>query len=271
MFIVFGSKMVGRKKHVRSWGRCHKCGTYGKQRHYTARKWGHIYYIPILPSGSQVRVINECRKCRNGIHITAADVPRTLEGAVRRSNAAINALVTGQERYDDAGMQEPCIPTLTGVARTFHALAEPAYTQWLLTTLREEDLPLAHAIVQGQILELNGDLDQAETMYKQAVTDHPDSEFARRSLASAYIHGGDKAKARDTLDTVLEMCKTPEDKVAILRILIGLNEDMKDYSEACKCYDECFELSPRLTGEKKFAKAYRKACKKAKREASPYH
>jgi len=49
--IIFGSRMYGKRNVAAGWGRCEACGHYGQLSNYNARKWGHIYYIPLIPSG----------------------------------------------------------------------------------------------------------------------------------------------------------------------------------------------------------------------------
>jgi len=64
--IVFGSRMYFKKNVVKSFEECEHCGVYGKMISYKARKFGHIYFIPLIPMGKSSQVLRECKKCKRG-------------------------------------------------------------------------------------------------------------------------------------------------------------------------------------------------------------
>ena len=76
--IIYGSRMYFKKNLVRSFGECENCGRYGKRVSYQARKFGHIYFIPILPLGSNSQVLRECKSCSMGSHIPVSYTHLTL-------------------------------------------------------------------------------------------------------------------------------------------------------------------------------------------------
>ena len=57
MLIIYGSKIYGKRDEITGWGRCEECGVYGRHSSYNGRKFGHIYYIPLIPSGPHLRVM----------------------------------------------------------------------------------------------------------------------------------------------------------------------------------------------------------------------
>ena len=87
--------MYGKKNVVRGWGQCESCGKYGMNTSYNGRKWGHLYFIPLIPSGPHMRVIKECTKCSNGLQFPETDVPNILNNLRQTSDDAMAATYFG--------------------------------------------------------------------------------------------------------------------------------------------------------------------------------
>ena len=263
--------MYGRKNLVRGWGHCDSCGEYSRRKNYTGRKWGHLYYLPLVPCSGRLRVTHECGKCGYGFHLPAREVPALLASLAQTADEAMNLLMAGEDTIDDDGTPTPCVESLIGDAELFHGLGASERVEWIVTTLRDRGLAYAHAMVHGKMLELEGDLDGAQSLYAKAVADHPDDERALRAMGSVSLLTGDYERALDALGKVFELSEDREDRLGLRQIMIGLHEEMGDYDQAIEQYEQCFELSPKLAKDKKFKKAYNKACKKAQKLTSPYH
>ena len=271
MFIIYGSKVYGRKNLVRGWGHCDSCGEYSRRKNYTGRKWGHLYYIPLFPAGGRVRVTKECAKCGQGYHIPEANVSAVVADFCQCTERAIHALLAGQDTFDDEGTPTPCVPFLVNAAETFHVLASPDRVEWVLTSLQENNLTYAYHRVHGETIELMGDLSGAAVVYKQSLQEYPGDEQILRSLANASLLTGDHPEALNALERVLELSEDRDDRLNLRQLMIDVHEAMGNYDKAIEGYETCFELSPKLAKDKKFKKAYKKACKKANKAASPYH
>ncbi len=92
MIIIYGSRIYGKRDEITGWGRCEECGVYGPHSSYNGRKWGHVYYIPLIPSGPHLRVIKECGNCKTGMHIPEMDVPEMVQEIRLSADAALAAL-----------------------------------------------------------------------------------------------------------------------------------------------------------------------------------
>ena len=67
--IVYGSRMYFKKNVVNSFGECEHCGGFGKTTSYQARKFGHIYFIPLIPMGKSSQILRACKGCSMGAQI----------------------------------------------------------------------------------------------------------------------------------------------------------------------------------------------------------
>ena len=101
--IIYGSKMYGKSRVVETWGYCDSCGAYSKRQNYNARKWGHLYFIPLIPDGPRVRVLYECAKCSQGLHIPETEVPAMLSDLCQTRDNALNAILAGQKEFNKNG------------------------------------------------------------------------------------------------------------------------------------------------------------------------
>jgi tetratricopeptide (TPR) repeat protein len=261
--IVYGSKMYGRKDLVKGWGACQSCGQYGQQKSYYGRKWGHLYFIPLIPLGAKVRVLKECAKCSNGLHIPEKDVPDMLQNLRSISDAALAALIGGQKEFNHKGEDLPCAKELSGCIEFFYCLLAEDYIRLVLAALLEKKLDYVHHLVNGRSLEFQGKLDDAGASYRNAMEFEPEDILPISSLGAVTINKGDFQGARAIYERTLELT---EDKLPIYQILLSVYESLKLHVELADTYEACLELRPELRQDKKIMKAYKKACKKAGRQ-----
>ena len=81
--LIYGSRMYFKKNTVKTTGECEHCGTYGNLTSYQAKKFGHLYFIPILPMGPHSQVLRECPQCRIGTHLSMTDLEPIVALACR--------------------------------------------------------------------------------------------------------------------------------------------------------------------------------------------
>jgi len=260
MIVVFGSRIYGRNNVVQGWGYCDHCDRYGKHISYNGRKWSHLYYIPLIPSGSRVRVIKECRKCSHGRQLPEKEVPRVLDDMYQSIEAALAALTAGQNEFQDDDAMKPCGPFLAGSVEFLCCLGAEEYVDHILNTLQENNLTHAYHLVHGELMEFQGKTMEAADAYQQAIQCEPNDPLPLTYLGALYFNQNEFVKAQELYEKALQISP---DEFPILQALLGVYEATRNYLKLTETYERCFELVPELTQEKKFLKAYKKACKKA--------
>jgi len=258
--IIFGSRMYGRRDVVKGWGYCEHCGTYGKSTSYTGRKWGHLYFIPLIPAGPRVRVAKECKRCSHGMHIPETEVPALLNDTQQSSARALAALISGQETFDDEGTMRPCAAFLAGSIELLYCLCAEEYVSLILATLQERGLTHAYQLVNGESLEFQGKQEEAAASFRQAAESDPTDAHPLLSLGSIHLSRKDHEEAKSLYEKALGLSS---DKFPVLQVLLAVYDSLKDHAKLAETYEQCFELMPELANDKKVLKAYKKACKKA--------
>lgn len=261
--IIFGSRMYGRKNSVTGWGYCANCGKYQKNTSYSGRKWGHIYFIPLIPNGPPVRVVKECKKCSQGMHIPVEDVPNILNNLRQGTKNALGALIAGAKTFNDNGTITPSAAYLAGAVEMLLCLQADDHLRLVTSALQEKRLIHAYNLVNGEVLEFQGKLDEAAEAYKQAAECDPHDPLALISLGSVHIKKKDYQSAKAAYERALGLS---DDKFPVLQVLLTIYDSLNDYLLLAKTYEECFALVPELTHDKAVLKAYKKACKKAGRQ-----
>jgi tetratricopeptide (TPR) repeat protein len=251
--------MYGRRNVVKGWGFCGVCGDYGKNKSYEGRKWGHLYFIPLFPLASRVRVVMECGKCSNGIHIPEKELATKLGDIRKRCDSALAALIAGQKEFDDEGAATPCAASLAGAIEMLYSLRADDYVRLVLAALQEKQLDHAYHLVNGEVLEFQGKPEEAAASYRRAAECDPSDSYALMSLGATHLNKREHEKARLIYEKALELSKN---RVPALQVLLAIYGVLKDYAKLVETYEECFRLVPELVKDKKAVKAYKKACKK---------
>ena len=124
--IVYGSRMYFKRQVVKSWGSCQFCGNYGKQRSYQAMKFGHVYFIPIIPLGGRAQVLNECANCDMGSHIPVKELEPRVESLKEQFMTWINEIQDGNTEITPEDQSEPLNigVLLGGILEDLYCLAE---------------------------------------------------------------------------------------------------------------------------------------------------
>lgn len=261
--IIYGSQMYGKKNIVEGWGFCEHCGNYGRHRSYDGRKWGHIYFIPLIPVGGRARVLKECRSCSTGTHVPEAEVPTMLEEMRRTVDDATAALMAGETEFEHDGTMVPCAACVASAIVLLYCMGAEDYVRVVLAGLEEDGLAYAYHLANGESLEFHGQLQAAADSYRQAAECEPDDPLPLISIGTVYLKQGDHASARPVYEQALGLT---DEKFSVLEMLITVYEALKDHDCLAEAYEQCFQLVPELTRDKKVVKAYRSACRKAGRE-----
>ncbi len=260
--IIYGTRMYWKRNVVNGWGYCDHCGAYGRNRSYNGRKWGHLYFIPLIPSGDRVRVVKECRRCSYGRHVQEQAVPAILENMRRSAVAALEALAAGRRDFEDDGNPLPCAERLAGMVDVLFSLNAEFALRSILTTLQEGGQAYAYNLVSGRALSFQGQHREAAAAYKRAAEAEPANPLPLVWLGDTHVIQKDYESAKSIYRKALDVS---ENKLPVLQALTGIYEKLKDYARLAETYEACFLLVPGLSKDGKMLKAYQKACKKAGR------
>ncbi len=258
--IVFGTRMYGKKNIVNGWGFCDNCGVYGKNKSYDGRKWGHLYFIPLIPEGPRVRVLKECKKCSHGLHIPVNEILNIHSNLHDATTNALDALIAGRNEYSDNGTNLSATSSLVDSVEMLLCLQSDSHLLSIISALRENGLMYQYYLLEGESLEFHGKLDEAMAAYQQAVQSDRSGHHALMSLGSIYLKKKDHQNARDNYERAL---KLTNDRFPVLQVLLNIYTTLKDHTRLAQTYEECFSIFPELADDKKIFKAYKKACNKA--------
>ena len=258
--------MVGRGNPVTSYGRCDHCGQYGAQANYDGRKWGTLYFVPLIPMGGHVRVLSECGKCKRGAHVPRVQLDQIAEATVEQAFAAIDRLGKGEVQYaNDDGSQGHAAGDLAGALGTIYRTKGPAEAKQMMNEARDaaSGQPAALDVAEGVLNEAEGDVETALAFYGQAASASEGDAmplYLRASLLRSMGRGDEAVEAYHKLVEA-----APQD-VGVRLELVDLLTALNRHGEAVDQFEATFSMVPELRGEKKFVKLYRKACKKARRD-----
>ncbi len=259
--IIYGSQMYGKKERVTTWGSCEHCGAYAKQHSYSARKWGHLYFIPLIPMGGHVRVLFECSQCSMGSHIPIEQLPAVTDSVREGLKPAVAASMAGEQTFvDPEGDELHTGAQLAGAVSMLYACNVGDVVPSLLEKL--PDGP-ARSLVEGSEYQVTGNPDAAIDCYKRAAKASPEDVVPLLWLAELLANRGRREEARAVYEKAAEM---QPDNVGIVANLADLCEAMKDWDGVCDHYETLFAAAPSLGEDKKLVKTYKKACKKSRRD-----
>lgn len=262
--IVYGSRMYFKSNVVKAFGTCEHCGNYGKNTSYQARKFGHIYFIPLIPMGKKSQIIRECKTCNMGAHIPLEQYEPLADSLSDRFKSWITAISEGQTEMVVSEGEEPVNlgVLVSGILEDLYCLKEVENIDSLQMILDSNNMSFEKELVNGQWSELKGDLGQASHNYQAALKQRP------RDVAALYRLGMLELKRKnvDQAEAVFKdyLTEAPEDVLPIYIELAGAYEGQKNYPKIVETYDVLYESNPTLVSQKPMKKVYKKACKKSK-------
>lgn len=264
--IVYGSRMYFKSNVVKAFGTCEHCGNYGKNTSYQARKFGHLYFIPLIPMGKKSQIVRECKSCNMGAHIPLEQYEPLADSLSDRFKSWITAIGDGQTEVVVSEGEEPVNIgiLISGILEDLYCLKEVESIDSIQMIFDSNNMGFEKEIVNGQWSELKGDLGQASLNYQAALKQRP------RDIAALYRLGNLELKRKnvDEAEAVFMkyLVEAPEDMFPIYVELASAYERQKNYPKIVKAYDVLFELNAAMLGQKPMKKVYKKACKKSKIE-----
>ncbi len=263
--IIYGTRMYGRKNQVRSHGRCPHCGKVGTLKSYDGRKWGHLYFIPLIPAGGKVRVLRECARCNTGSHIPVEKLPDLATSIQKTLDDAVVALGARETEMTVAGQTLPAISVLCANIDDVYCLVGEREIAQLLANLKAVNDDEALLLAEARVAELKSELKKAEAKYGELVArgNHPTILYQ----AARFHHEQEQFPRAITLAERLETILATD--LGVKQLLIDCYLATNAWAKLATTYESCFLLAPDLKKQKPILKAYQKACKKAGRPPQP--
>jgi len=260
--IIFGSKMYGVSNVVQGFGECEYCECYAQNKSYSGRKWGHVYFIPLFPMGSRVRVLRECSNCDTGAHIPEDELPGMIDAIRNALEACIATLDPHTHECNHPEIDEPVPigPYLRETVGTLYLLESESLIDEARQAFDGKSAAYESHITQAALSEVRGDDDQALEHYASArqIT----AEFPTFVMAGICERNGNQPRALELYNHLLD---TVDEPLQVLLAMIEPLEALKEYDELCDVLEKCIALAPALADDKKFSKYCKKMAKKAHR------
>ena len=192
MLIVWGSRMYGVKNVVHSHGTCGECGAFGRQKSYDGRKWGHLYFIPLIPSGGHVRVLKECPSCSNGQHVPRDSVSELCMDIEQILEPCLEAAAQGEHAFEHPQGGEPVDtgPFLTQAVELLYVTGRASEVPGILRLFEGEDAVYEHQVGLSAFSELQGYATPAAEAMGKAMAAHPEESYPCLMLAQASARAG---------------------------------------------------------------------------------
>lgn len=262
--IIFGSRMYGKKHVIQGVGACENCGAYGALQSYEGRRFGHVYFIPLFPMGSAVRVMKECGKCKMGRQVPV-DRVRVLYARVEALMQPCILAATGGSRtfVDPQGGQETHNgPFLLDAIDMLYSSGHAAEVPDLLNMLDTDPSQYEHGLATGAMHELRGDAQSAYASYQEAMEAAPDEPLPCLLMADFCTRAGRHDDALSLLERAHALA--PED-VQVLLAMAGPLELLGRFDELTALLDRAVAMAPQLEHDKPFSKLRKRFAKKAAR------
>ncbi len=260
--IVYGSRMYFKKNVVKSYGECEHCGDFGKMTSYQARKFGHIYFIPLIPMGKSSQILQECKGCSMGAQIPLDQLDSAVDSVADQFKSLIVSATEGETEIE----VEPGYPKINigamiaSIMGQLYCLKEIESPDSISDVLMASNMSYENELVLAKWNELNGDLDKTSAHYEAAHRLQPEAPLPIYHKAVTEFRSGRIDAAEEGYKKYLQL--EPEDVVAHGE-LAGIYQKQKRFDQVVKSYDEVFRINPENLSNKHLKKIYKKACKKS--------
>ena len=260
--LILGRRMYFKKNVVRAFGQCRHCGVYGKNVSYQARKFGHIYFIPLLPMGAKSQVLRECKRCGKGTHIPLPRLETNVDTMAEQFKSWITALADGKSELVLKKGDEPenIGILIIGILPDLYCLKEIESIEAINSMLDANNMGYEKEIIVGRWQELKGDLQQAKLNYKAAEKLQPNNPFPLYQIGMVEL----KQKNIPAAEVAFKKYLTILPNEMLVYVALGDAYELdKNYPKIVEIYDEVFRLRPDFIADKGLRKLYKKACKKS--------
>ncbi|MFI4859978.1 MAG: tetratricopeptide repeat protein [Phycisphaerales bacterium JB063] len=260
--IIFGSRMYGKKNVVKGVGACPHCGAYTSHTSYDGRKFGHLYFIPLIPAGGAVRVMKECVKCKMGSHMPRGNVQVLYQRIEALMQPCILAAGEGRRKFTDPehGDEVHGGSFLLDAVDLLYTAGHGGEIDQLIGLLDNDAARFEHAIASGAMFEIQGRAPEAYAQYEVALQAAPEDPLPALLMADFCTRAG---KHEDAL-TLMERARSLDpDNVQILLAMATPLEMLGRFRELSALLDQAAAMAPGLEQDKGFTKLRKKIAKKA--------
>ena len=254
MVIVWGTYHLGKTDRVTERDVCEFCGKEAKLESYTARAWGHLMFIPLIPTG-KARVLRYCTACQQFRHVSMKDLPAAV-GEISR------------QAVED--VREGKIDDVLGAAILLTQLGAFGQADALLEACPADAVdPL---LVGAMLRSMHGDDAGAEQILRAAAQTHADKPHPHFALGEHLLKTQRIDEGLASLQQAAE--QAPEALDVRFRIL-DVHTSRKNWTAVCQALEEIIAINPDVLQDKAIAKLHKKAQKKAgtaalKDQPNPY-
>lgn len=258
--LIYGSKMYGTKNLVQGFGECQHCGGYGQHRSYDGRKFGHLYFIPLIPMGGHVRVMKECAHCSMGSHFPRDHVIGLYQRIESLMQSCVIAAGEGSRLFTDPeGGVSHNGPFLLEAVDLLYTAGYASEIPPLIELLDNDAARFEHGIASGAFAEIRGDATAAYVSYQSASEAAPDEPLPYMLMSGFQMRSGQPQQALDLLERA---CAIEPDDVQLMLSKAGPLEALGRFQELLDLIDRAIALAPQLADDKPFMKMRKKFAKR---------
>jgi hypothetical protein len=266
MVIIFGTRAYFRSNKVSQYGFCNHCDQFAKFSSFDAMRFFHLYYIPLIPTQGSRRNHKMCPKC-NVVQLFEPNVFGEIITSLKDQTAdAIVALQSGDTTFtDDKPDAEPieCVPFLHSVLDWLYAANNVEFCNSILSQLDSPNCRFARSILEAALETMRGNLDKAILAYKDAASVDPASPQPHQLMGHLLIQRNRREEAIDSYKSALALTSDPQIQLGLNIQLADQEMTAKRFADAAASYERAVQIRPELASHAPFAKALKKAKKKA--------
>jgi len=249
MIIVFGTYLWPKTQRVSDRAYCSICERECRPlTSYSAWEVAHLMFIPLIPWG-RVRVVCYCMTCQNCYRFS-------LNG--RKLKAAIDA----RRREAFARVGRGINNTLNDVEALTH-MGDFEGVQSLLDALDSQG-GASRALAEARFLSLQGNAQEAESHFRQALEANPSSGTPDFWLGHFLLMQERDEEAVEQLQRAVQLNPDYE-YFSLLQEFSQTRKYRKNWHGLAVLMGEMVRRHPDVTADRKFAKLYAKACRKSGR------
>jgi tetratricopeptide (TPR) repeat protein len=235
MFIIYGSRFYSRKNVKTRTGVCRHCGRTNKLQSFEGYRFGHLYFIPIIPLGRE-QAIEMCSSCERYLSVPVDKWKRAAEASISEATSAYNA-----DRTVENGI---------GLFSAFDLYGTEEQTSGFLKELtqRHDEPPVLSlaAVWHGG----RGNTELAQKLAESALQKGSEEDAPRRILMYAAIKRGDLSQA---LGHALALKEDGFDVNTLTGLASGLRKAGRT-REAYQVIQKVIALNPKATSFYPFRK-----------------
>jgi tetratricopeptide (TPR) repeat protein len=265
MFIIFGTRAYFRRNRVTQYSICPQCSQFARMQSFSAMRFFHLYYIPLIPIEGYRRNHKLCSRCNHGRTFTTDAYEVYTQQWKEDSAEAILALQEGDERFNSNENSPPvdCVAYLRQAIDWLVAAKEKDFCQGLVDQLASPTQRYARSMLQAELNLAQNQVDIALASYVDAASAKPASfepHYARARLLAR------KSRYSDSIAAFQQACKLANDPAIVYDLELEMVDQQvlaKQWKEAFDTYQRIIAYRPELATHPPFAKLVAKAKKKA--------